>query len=173
MPNKATSCFRTDPNATGLFVARVRPKASCKQRHWCRRFPARWVLRGRRTAIRATPKVRSHGPRASGYRARSVKVCQAFASVSEIANMAALLERCGFRHTTQLKLLQRSLQSDWEVMEPQDKRLFARERGVCPSLPEFERTLLATHEGTQDCPELNATRTLVGNPRRVHLLGEK
>jgi ribosomal protein S18 acetylase RimI-like enzyme len=88
-------------------------------------------------------------------RGRGVKVCQAFAPASEAADMAPL-ERCGFRHTTQLALLESDLSA---VREP-SRLSFAAHR---PPPEEFARTLIATHEGTLDCPELNAPRT----PREI------
>jgi ribosomal protein S18 acetylase RimI-like enzyme len=84
-------------------------------------------------------------------RGRGVKVCQAFAPASEAAEMAPL-ERGGFCHTTQLALLQSDLST---ACEP-SRLSFAAHR--LPS-DEFAATLIATHEGTLDCPELNAPRT--------------
>jgi ribosomal protein S18 acetylase RimI-like enzyme len=84
-------------------------------------------------------------------RGRGVKVCQAFAPASEAAEMATL-ERADFRRTTQLALLQ----SDLSAAREPSRLSFTAHRA--PS-EEFAATLVATHEGTLDCPELNAPRT--------------
>lgn len=85
-------------------------------------------------------------------RGRGAKVSQAFAPAGEAAEMAPL-ERCGFRHTTQLALLQSDLSFP---CEPSRLSFTA----VRPPFPEgFAAALIATHEGTLDCPELNAPRT--------------
>jgi mycothiol synthase len=87
-------------------------------------------------------------------RLRGVKVCQAYAPASELADMAPL-ERCGFRHVTQLSMLRRELDPSFDVPSASVR--------VSPWIdaPTAEqlRVLLATHEGTLDCPELNAART--------------
>jgi ribosomal protein S18 acetylase RimI-like enzyme len=85
-------------------------------------------------------------------RGRGVKVCQAFAPPGGDAEVAPL-ERCGFRHTTQLALLQSDLSA---AREP--SRLSFTAHGAAPPA-DFAAALLATHEGTLDCPELNAPRT--------------
>ncbi|MCI0702501.1 MAG: GNAT family N-acetyltransferase [Planctomycetia bacterium] len=90
-------------------------------------------------------------------RSQGVKVCQTFASADEVADMA-LLERHGFRHITQLVFLSRDLTGDGAALEPLTGELSLVAEGPPVSL-EFESTLLATHEGTLDCPELNAPRT--------------
>jgi ribosomal protein S18 acetylase RimI-like enzyme len=84
-------------------------------------------------------------------RGRGVKVCQAFAPASESAEMAPL-ERRGFRHTTQLALLRSDLPA---AREPPRLSLTAP-RALAAN---FAATLIATNEGTLDCPELNAPRT--------------
>ena len=86
-------------------------------------------------------------------RERRVKVCQAFAAASEREEMAPL-ERSGFRHATQLVFLRGDLPPE---CEPTRRLSFATARP--PFSEEFAATLLATHAGTLDCPELNATRT--------------
>lgn len=83
-------------------------------------------------------------------RDRSVKVCQAFAP--PIADMASL-ESVGFRPVTQLVILRRTLDVGLDHPHPDDRL----EPGV--DHPGFVAALLATHEGTLDCPELSGTRT--------------
>jgi GNAT superfamily N-acetyltransferase len=85
-----------------------------------------------------------------------VKVCQAFASADEAAGMAPL-ERHGFRHTTQLVLLRRDLALTALPPEPRTPLSYRPE--APPLGAEFRRVLLATHEGTLDCPELTGPRT--------------
>lgn len=88
-------------------------------------------------------------------RERGVKVCQAFASST--TEMAAL-ERNGFRNVTQLVYMQRpvDLQSGWGGRPRFPVR--CRPGTSVLSLEQIE-VLLATHEGTLDCPELNGLRT--------------
>ncbi len=89
-------------------------------------------------------------------RERGVKVCQAFPSADEMTEMAPL-ERAGFRHITQLVFLRR------DVDRPQPSDLLSPPARCCPwtrePTPELLRVLLATHDGTLDCPELNGGRT--------------
>jgi ribosomal protein S18 acetylase RimI-like enzyme len=86
-----------------------------------------------------------------------VKVCQAFAPSQERPAMAPL-ERNGFNYVTQLVFLKREVvpEGSWgesPVLPVQ----------CCPwsGSPTAEQVgvLLATHEATLDCPELNGTRT--------------
>jgi mycothiol synthase len=91
-------------------------------------------------------------------RARGVKVCQAFPTPAELPNAAAL-ERNGFRHVTQLVSMRREVDADrdrtaWRADTPV---MFApyRRRDLAP----FGTVLLATYEGSLDCPELTGTRT--------------
>ena len=89
-------------------------------------------------------------------RSQRVKVCQAFAASDEVADMAPL-ERHGFRHVTQLVFLRREL-SPGATPAPTRELTFIADGP--PFSFEFEGTLLATHEDTRDCPELNESRTL-------------
>jgi len=89
-------------------------------------------------------------------RSRGVKVCQAFATASEVAEMAPL-ERHGFRHTTQLVSLRREVRDETLPQEP-EPMLEWSDQGR-PMGDEFRRVLLATHEGSLDCPELTGPRT--------------
>ena len=88
-------------------------------------------------------------------RSRGVKVCQAFAPAGEVTDMVPL-ERTGFRHTTQLVFLRREVPRDSlpPAFEPRE-RVDLEQR----MSDEFRRTLLATHEGSSDCPELTGART--------------
>jgi ribosomal protein S18 acetylase RimI-like enzyme len=91
-------------------------------------------------------------------RGRGVKVCQAFPTADELPDAAAL-ERNGFRRVTQLVSMRREVDADqdrtaWHAETPV---MFApyRRREVAP----FGTVLLATYEGSLDCPELTGTRT--------------
>lgn len=86
-------------------------------------------------------------------RSRGVKVCQAFATAGEAADMVPL-ERTGFRHTTQLV----SMRSDGFDGYGANCPLTFTSDGL-PYSTEFATALLATHEHTRDCPELNAPRS--------------
>lgn len=125
-----------------------------------------WPPRGASPAITAavaaagTEWLRQHG----------VTVAQAF--VTEAAADRAALEQVGFRPVTHLLTLRRELNnspsgppsdltSDWPSGP-------LREAGAEPlhvvpyqadRAEHFAALLLATHEGTQDCPELTGTRT--------------
>jgi ribosomal protein S18 acetylase RimI-like enzyme len=88
-------------------------------------------------------------------RASGVKVCQAFASAGQAADLAPL-ERAGFRHVTQLVFMRRAVGSD-APPESRPPVTFVRESP--PFSEAFRAALLATQEGTLDCPELNGTRT--------------
>jgi len=90
-------------------------------------------------------------------RQSGVKVCQAFAPFPERSDMASL-ERNGFRHVTQLVYLRRDvdLEAGWG-----DAPEIPVNCIPCESKPSSEQldVLLATHEATLDCPELNGLRT--------------
>ncbi len=86
-------------------------------------------------------------------RDHGVKVCQAFATASDTRAIAAM-ERCGFRHTTQLALLQSSRSTAYSPAQLS----FTRQR--LPLASACEAALIATHEGTLDCAELNAPRSV-------------
>ncbi|MFM8273930.1 MAG: GNAT family N-acetyltransferase [Gemmata sp.] len=89
-------------------------------------------------------------------RARGVKVCQAFAAAEERPEMAPL-ERAGFRHVTQLAMLQRDFWPTDPLPRAAEPLSFVAH--APPFAGDFAQTLLATHEATLDCPELNAPRT--------------
>jgi ribosomal protein S18 acetylase RimI-like enzyme len=87
-------------------------------------------------------------------RERGVKVCQAFVAAGELADVAAL-ERRGFRHVTRLVFLRREVGPEFGALTPLVRwSPWAAE----PTRAQLE-LLLATHEGTLDCPELNDART--------------
>lgn len=89
-------------------------------------------------------------------RSRGVKVCQAFASADELPDMAPL-ERNGFRHVTQLAFLRRNLDPDADRLRAADQ---LEGYFYLPALrDQFVVALLATHERTLDCPELEGSRT--------------
>ncbi len=92
-------------------------------------------------------------------RERSVKVCQAFAAADEIGAMAPL-ERYGFRHVTQLVFLRREVDRarDTIAWQPRESPVFLS--SYKPGNAKlFAETLVATHEASLDCPELNEART--------------
>jgi ribosomal protein S18 acetylase RimI-like enzyme len=91
-------------------------------------------------------------------RTRGVKVCQVFGAEDERADLEPL-ERGGFSRITQVTHLRKDI-------EPGEGRSF--DPASCPLA--FDRydagrretiaaTLLATYEGSLDCPELNGSRT--------------
>jgi ribosomal protein S18 acetylase RimI-like enzyme len=90
-------------------------------------------------------------------RRRGVKICQAFATGEESCGMASLL-RNGFQGVTQLVFLQRDvdLAAGWGDSPRAAARCFPLSGRLTP---ELNAVLLATHEGTLDCPELNTGRT--------------
>jgi mycothiol synthase len=90
-------------------------------------------------------------------RSRGVKVCQAFVAASEKADMTPL-ERYGFRHTTQLVSLRRAVADEALLPPVPEPALEWIDEGL-PLSAEFRQALLATQEGTLDCPELTGART--------------
>jgi len=83
---------------------------------------------------------------------RGVKVCQVFAPAAD-APAVAPLERHGFRHVTQIVSMRREVPPD----PPPSELSFVAE--TLPFSQALCVALLATHEDTRDCPELNGTRT--------------
>jgi mycothiol synthase len=90
-------------------------------------------------------------------RSRGVKVCQSFAPETERPDMAPL-ERAGFRRVTSVVHLRREIDPGRDPFDPRASPLtiepFAPEAEA-----EFTAALLATHDGSLDCPELTGTRT--------------
>lgn len=87
------------------------------------------------------------------FRAEQVQVAQAVLRAAERPRAAAL-ERDGFRHVTRLVFLGRDLAPDDPA--PADSPLTFRP--VPGPTAAFADALLATYDGTLDCPELNGTR---------------
>lgn len=92
-------------------------------------------------------------------RTGGVKICQSFGTEPERLDFGSL-ERHGFRRTTQVVHLYR------EFDPTRDAELFnlvempLRFEPIRPDNPvRFTATLLATYAGSQDCPELNGSRT--------------
>jgi ribosomal protein S18 acetylase RimI-like enzyme len=86
-------------------------------------------------------------------RGRGVKVCQSFAAPADRPDMTGL-ERHGFRLLTQVTHLRREIDPAGHLPEPGEPALaFARTEA-----DPFAATLLATHDGSRDCPELTGTR---------------
>ncbi|MCS6863715.1 MAG: GNAT family N-acetyltransferase [Gemmataceae bacterium] len=90
-------------------------------------------------------------------RGSRVKVCQAFPETTTSGHQA-LWERCGFRRTTQLVFLEYDCRQEGLPAQP-PRQEFALVAIHDPLQPDFTRTVLATHEDTNDCPELNHSRT--------------
>jgi hypothetical protein len=91
-------------------------------------------------------------------KARGMKVCQAFSRADELPDVAAL-ERNGFRHVTQLATMKCYPSSRLPVPLTAAFPLSFTPAATATPSDEFRATLLATHEGTRDCPELNGSRT--------------
>jgi mycothiol synthase len=105
-------------------------------------------------------------------RERGVKVCQAFAPADELPDMTPLT-RNGFAHVTQLAFMRRELTAE-PPAEPTNAIRFvsAEAPGDAAFAMRFAATLLATYEGTRDCPELNGTRTAADLALEVESAGE-
>lgn len=86
-------------------------------------------------------------------RSRGVKVCQAFASELERDSLAALV-RHGFRHVAQLLDMKCEPHS---IIGP-DSRVTFEPVGL-ENRAEFAATMLASYEGSLDCPESTGCRT--------------
>ena len=145
----------SDERTSGLFVARDergRVRAAALVQILPGALGVAWAPRG--DSDRAVDA--AAGAAGEWLRAGGVKVCQAFAASGEVAEMGPL-ERHGFRHATQLVFMRREL--TYDNLPDQPKQSFT----YCPEQPplseEFRRVLLATHEGSLDCPELNGART--------------
>jgi RimJ/RimL family protein N-acetyltransferase len=87
-------------------------------------------------------------------RERGAKVCQAFVTADDAADLASL-ERHGFRPVTQLASLRRAVGSPFDMPTPSVRW---RPWNAEPTREQLE-LLLATHQHTLDCPELNHART--------------
>jgi ribosomal protein S18 acetylase RimI-like enzyme len=86
-------------------------------------------------------------------RGRGVKVCQSFAPGGDRSDDDALA-RGGFRHVTAVVHLRRDLDSHAGSTEGP----LAFEPAAVDH-PAFAAALLASHDGSRDCPELTGTRT--------------
>ncbi|HEX4606977.1 MAG TPA: GNAT family N-acetyltransferase [Urbifossiella sp.] len=95
----------------------------------------------------------------SWLRGRGVKVCQSFAPGGDRSD-ELLLARGGFRHVTAVVHLRRELDAA--------RARQAIDPAACPlafdpytpdDFPAFAAALLASHDGSLDCPELTGTRT--------------
>jgi ribosomal protein S18 acetylase RimI-like enzyme len=147
--------MRTESDATGLFVARDsdgKLHAAALVQVIPGALGVAWPPRGdSREAEDAVTRAACEW-----LRSRGVKVCQAFVSAGEALDVAPL-ERSGFRHTTQLVMLRR------EIDPARDRLRSADYPSGVYYQPEFREkfaaALLATYEGTYDCPELNGDRT--------------
>jgi len=86
-------------------------------------------------------------------RTRGVKVCQSFAPSGDLADEPTLT-RAGFRHVTAVVHLRRSLAD-----EPEPSGPLAFEPVDDANRTAFTAALLASHDGSLDCPELTGART--------------
>jgi len=141
----------TDAHMCGLFVARSGGKlhAAALVQALPGALGVAWAPRG--DSAEAIDAVTDAA--CEWLRGRGVKVCQAFAAAGEAAAMLPL-EHAGFRRTTQLVFMRSDSPTGLDPVQP---LTFTTDEP--PFSAEFATTLLATHEGTLDCPELNATRT--------------
>lgn len=90
-------------------------------------------------------------------RERGAKLAQTLLAPGE-TSLAAPLERNGFTHITRLWYLKHDLGFPAELVEPA-KDLHTCDYTQCDRTL-FHQTLLATYEGTKDCPEVNGVRSL-------------
>lgn len=90
-------------------------------------------------------------------RSRGAKVCQSFGAEDERADYAPL-ERAGFRRITRVVHLRRDLDTDLDAALVTEAPLVFESFGDHNRL-EFIAALLATHDGSRDCPELTGRRS--------------
>ena len=84
------------------------------------------------------------------------KICQAFATSADRSLMQPL-QVMGFRRITEVVHLHHTAFANEVLPHVEESLIFQM---VQPDhLPEFTTTLLATYEGSQDCPELTGDRT--------------
>ncbi|MBM3982726.1 MAG: GNAT family N-acetyltransferase [Planctomycetes bacterium] len=147
--------LRADADASAVFVARGagRVCAAALVQAMPGALGVAWAPRGDSTEAVDAATVAA----CDWLRARGAKVCQAFAPASERDAMAPL-ERAGFRHTTQLVFLRRELSAGCFILS-RPPRPFTLVQQVRPFSERFAAILVATHDGTGDCPELNAGRS--------------
>lgn len=144
----------TDTHTTGLFVARWGGKlhAAALVQALPGALGVAWAPRG--DSAEAIDAVTDAA--CAWLRGRGVKVCQAFAAAGEAADVLPL-ERAGFRYTTQLVFMRGEPPRVRSDAEPEQRLTFWFR--APPLIKDLEDTLLATHRGSLDCPELNASRT--------------
>lgn len=92
-------------------------------------------------------------------RAGGVKVCQAFTPPGADPAEMAPLERAGFRLVTEVVHLRRDLTPGGDGLLPGGPLTFDPVADADRAV--FAATLLATHDGSLDCPELTGDRTAV------------
>jgi mycothiol synthase len=90
-------------------------------------------------------------------RQRGARLAQTLLAPGEVA-LAAPIERNGFTHITQLWYLKHDLGLPPELLQPSRELRYLNYTQCDRTL--FHQTLLATYEGTEDCPEVNGVRTL-------------
>jgi ribosomal protein S18 acetylase RimI-like enzyme len=89
-------------------------------------------------------------------RQRGAKLGQALLAANEV-QLAAPLERNGFRHVTTLWYMRRAVDQPVAIVAKPRLTYRAYDRDDSAL---FAATLLRTYEGTRDCPEVNGVRTL-------------
>ena len=89
-------------------------------------------------------------------RSRGVKVGQSFASADELPDFAPL-ERNGFARVTQLAFMSREVKPSTDSTSDLPDPLSVHAWG--PDAEGFAAMLLASYEGSRDCPELTGKRT--------------
>jgi ribosomal protein S18 acetylase RimI-like enzyme len=85
---------------------------------------------------------------------RGVKVCQVFTEAE--SDGRTTLQRAGFQHVTQVLSLHRELSAEPASVAAGELHLVRYQPDLAERCAEL---LLATHEDTQDCPELTGCRT--------------
>ncbi len=88
---------------------------------------------------------------------RGTKLAQSLLPAHECA-LAGPLERNGFRHITQLCYMRHDLTVPMALLGTNVRCRFESFAQCDRDL--FERTLLQTYDGTEDCPEVNGIRTI-------------
>jgi ribosomal protein S18 acetylase RimI-like enzyme len=145
-----------DPDPTGLFVARDGAGRACGAmlvQAMRGGLGVAWPPRGENADVENALVIAA----SNWLRERGAKVCQAFATVDEHPKTIPL-ERNGFRRITQLVFMRGETTSSTPRCTPSTCPL-AFVADALPFTEAFRTTLLATHEGTLDCPELNLGRT--------------
>ncbi len=143
-----------DPAPTGLFVARDGAGRACGAM-LVQAMPGgvgvAWPPRGEYADVENALVIAA----CDWLRGRGARVCQAFATANEVPSTTPL-ERNGFCRITQLVFMRCETPS---TTPPGTPSTLGFVEDAPPFTEAFQTTLLATHKGTLDCPELNRGRT--------------